>query len=759
MTKTQIKLLLFFFISLPLILTSCPKPSDRITEDTSVTKKIALVIPLTEEKDLQKHFTKTTEWFLSNLEEAMEGLSTPFTLDIEWYDEDTIDLETTAETLASRDDILAIVGPLTSPHVQIFAEKCYKTQKALIVPDATSETLARSFSVNPAKSDRKNPFLWSLAEPDISQAEALISKISSHGGKSMALISCANLYGDTFYEWVPFLAEEMGMTLIKNIRYSTDPTDEYYYEDVLSLEEAAESVVGSGADYVICALYSEDDAEEIFKAKGQNILPSLFFTDTMFSNDFINVWKKYETSLYPGDYVEGTTVYAAPETGFTVTYQSKFNDYPAVGEAQLYDALLLAGFAIKKCMEDTPETKITNAEINAALKDLVTNSSHSLITKCWTAEGMNKIFSDLEKGENVSINGASGYLFVDREILTSLSSSVYAHWTINNDRFVIYDYTSSEASNHVNQNKTSWFWTNTPLNEEEYSKIIEEGNKSTVTYEELKDQQAVLVAASSGWINYRHQADVLYLYQLLKSKGFTDDKIILIMEDDIAYNSQNLYRGQVHSRLTGENVYHDLEIDYFLEELTAQDVSDILTGVKKDEDGIPVLNTDKHTNLLLFWSGHGTNEEGNPLKGKFKWAGMNNTKGFDTALMDKTLQLMEENQRYRKLLLIAETCYSASVLNVAEGRSGVLAFAASGGSETSFADLYSVELKVWLTNRFSRVFFDEFEVDNGIDFSDLYKELVKKTIGSHVKVFNAGNYGTLSSGYPSEFLVNTTSQS
>ena len=42
-----------------------------------------------------------------------------------------------------------------------------------------------------------------------------------------------------------------------------------------------------------------------------------------------------------------TTVYAAPETGFTVTYQSKFNDYPAVGEAQLYDALLHAGFAIK----------------------------------------------------------------------------------------------------------------------------------------------------------------------------------------------------------------------------------------------------------------------------------------------------------------------------------------------------------------------------------------------------------------------------
>ena len=111
------------------------------------------------------------------------------------------------------------------------------------------------------------------------------------------------------------------------------------------------------------------------------------------------------------------------------------------------------------------------------------------------------------------------------------------------------------------------------------------------------------------------------------------------------------------------------------------------------------------------------------------------------------------------MLIIAEPCYSASVLNVAENANykGVLAFTAANGSETSFADLYSVDLKVWLSNRFTHNFTDKIiEKQSEIFYADLYKFLVQNTIGSHVQLFNASNFGNLYATQPTEFFYKLT---
>lgn len=57
----------------------------------------------------------------------------------------------------------------------------------------------------------------------------------------------------------------------------------------------------------------------------------------------------------------------------------------------------------------------------------------------------------------------------------------------------------------------------------------------------------MVVATSSGWDNYRHQADALAAYQLLKSRGVRDDHIVLIMADDIAGNARNREPGVVRN--------------------------------------------------------------------------------------------------------------------------------------------------------------------------------------------------------------------
>ena len=71
---------------------------------------------------------------------------------------------------------------------------------------------------------------------------------------------------------------------------------------------------------------------------------------------------------------------------------------------------------------------------------------------------------------------------------------------------------------------------------------------------------AVLVAASEGWKNYRHQADVLGMYQYLKEKGYDDDHIILIMADDLAYNEKNPLQGVVRREIVRVNSPLEYEI-------------------------------------------------------------------------------------------------------------------------------------------------------------------------------------------------------
>ena len=54
---------------------------------------------------------------------------------------------------------------------------------------------------------------------------------------------------------------------------------------------------------------------------------------------------------------------------------------------------------------------------------------------------------------------------------------------------------------------------------------------------------AVLVAGSNGYFNYRHQADICHAYQILRKNGIPDERIIVMMYDDIAHNENNPTKG------------------------------------------------------------------------------------------------------------------------------------------------------------------------------------------------------------------------
>ena len=61
---------------------------------------------------------------------------------------------------------------------------------------------------------------------------------------------------------------------------------------------------------------------------------------------------------------------------------------------------------------------------------------------------------------------------------------------------------------------------------------------------------AVIVAGSSGYGNYRHQADACHAYQVVTAGGIKPENVILLAVDDIANYRTNPFPGQVFNKPT-----------------------------------------------------------------------------------------------------------------------------------------------------------------------------------------------------------------
>ncbi|EID85025.1 Glycosylphosphatidylinositol transamidase (GPIT), subunit GPI8 [Treponema sp. JC4] len=725
MKSNKLSLILLYLC----FLISCKQASDDSTGEIISSNDLVLAVfaPLTSEQATSQRLKRTADWFINELESAKTLSESSLSIKLKWYDEDAADLSSITASLAADSNIKAIVGPIKTNHIQIVADACRRSTKPLLIPAISSENILRSCAVAETGNVKK-PFLWSLSECDIAQGEALLAKLNNYSISKVAVISSADQYGKTFFEWLPFQGTQLGVDIVQNVRFKTKDTPDYDSSTVgtqaLSLDDAIQTVSTSDAECIICAAENTEDIKKIVQGLAA-CSKKIFFTGSALTETILK-----DVPLVQSGNLEGISVYADPATGFEVAYKSRFDSSPMLAEAQFYDCLLLSCLAAEYCLQDKKE--LSNVNINNALKDLT--SVYGLKLTAWDAVGMAQAFSTFKNG--LSLIGASGYLNFASDTLTTVTYSNYLHWGVYDGEIISIDYMSADPNRRTSESVSVW----------NYAASLEDFDSPTITYEEQKSKWALLVAGSARWTNYRHQADVLNVYQFLKKQGFDDNHIILIMADDIANNSSNPHKGQILSP-EGNNLYQDVLIDYNLSDLLASDIRDILTGVQNDRCQTvfdDAATSWKNADIFVFWSGHGSNTNGDPKNGKFEWAGKKDIKlsnaNFTTDLMKETLEKMKETKHYRKLIFFAETCYSASVLNVAEGYDGVLAFTAANGVETSFADVYSYDLHAWLTNRFTRNFLNSLTDSLGISYIDLYKSIQRQTLGSHVQVINSGKF-------------------
>ncbi|XVE57720.1 hypothetical protein DITRI_Ditri04bG0112000 [Diplodiscus trichospermus] len=118
---------------------------------------------------------------------------------------------------------------------------------------------------------------------------------------------------------------------------------------------------------------------------------------------------------------------------------------------------------------------------------------------------------------------------------------------------------------------------------------------------------AVLVAGSSGYGNYRHQADVCHAYQLLRKGGLKEENIVVFMYDDIAMHGLNPRPGTIINHPQGHDVYAGVPKDYTGEHVTAANLYAVLLGDKGALSGGSgkVVDSKPNDRIFLYYSDHG----------------------------------------------------------------------------------------------------------------------------------------------------------
>ncbi|KAF7139462.1 hypothetical protein RHSIM_Rhsim07G0143700 [Rhododendron simsii] len=118
---------------------------------------------------------------------------------------------------------------------------------------------------------------------------------------------------------------------------------------------------------------------------------------------------------------------------------------------------------------------------------------------------------------------------------------------------------------------------------------------------------AVLIAGSSGYWNYRHQADVCHAYQLLKKGGLKDENIVVFMYDDIAFNEENPRQGIIINSPHGEDVYDGVPKDYTGDDVTVNNFFAAILGNKTALTGGSgkVVDSGPNDHIFIYYTDHG----------------------------------------------------------------------------------------------------------------------------------------------------------
>lgn len=188
---------------------------------------------------------------------------------------------------------------------------------------------------------------------------------------------------------------------------------------------------------------------------------------------------------------------------------------------------------------------------------------------------------------------------------------------------------------------------------------------------------ALLVSASRGYENYRHQADVFASYHLLRHQGYPSDRIIVMAYDDIASDPLNPFGSELYHQPSTCTIDTDIRkgvrIDYSGKDVTPAIFEAVLTGNKAAVAKVGTSRTVVSLpteNIFVYFTGVGG-------RGRLHFPSPAYTEFMSARKLVATLERMRQKQRFSQLLFFLDASYSESVFVGLKNSSRVLAVASA----------------------------------------------------------------------------------
>ena len=669
---------------------------------------IAVMLPLSGPD--YEEWEKPLEWALENINST--GVAGKH-LKLVYVDIAKEDPASAARRLAADDSILAVIGPHTSQGVYDVASTFIQAEKVIVAPSATSADIYRAFS--------QYKYVWRTVESDIAQVRTMLTVAARDGAKKVALITSTEQYGATFFNWFGFFATELGLEITDIHRYG-ESTEAY--------GECLDKVLSGKPDALLAVPISTDIAAGIVrKCRSSTSNTRLIFSDAAMCSHLIQTLGK------EADGIEGFALVPDDDNGFREAFTERFHKPPTPYAANVYDALMLIAYGLERSNGIGGE-KLTNA-----IAEVVDAKGEET---SWDKEGIASALKAIQLDKLPDITGATGPLEYDRDFHMDMTSSTYGFWRIENGDFHIVEYITTGDCPTATDGKAAF-------------QALASANKRQdimggASYEpdEKTGLWAVIVATSSGWENYRHQADALAQYRLLRSNGVSDNRIILIVADDIAHNQNNKEPGTVRNAARGEELYINVQVDYLLNEVNAETLLSILAGQKSAS--VPkVVESTSGDNIYVFIVGHG-NQNG-------VYLGLNEAiphtdddfSILKPADLAKTVSSMSDQERYRRMLIVVESCYGGIMGSMLDAP-GTLLISSANPFENSLSANYDPLQQIWLANQFPYQFRQIAALNPGISMDELYQSLYIRVNGSHVSAY-ARAFGNIDTVKLKEFIT------
>lgn len=663
--------------------------------------KIGVLLPYS--GDYAMAWDHALDWAVGNINSC--GGVSGSRLELVKKDSHTEDLPSLAREMAEDPSLLAVIGPLTSSEVYQTAPAFINQQKVFIAPVATAADLSKAFS--------RYDYFWRLTESDITQIKTLLLLARSGGARSVSLITEESPYGASFEDWFGFFATELDLEVSSVVVIPPDDPEQ--------ATAAWNQTIARHPDAVISSLNQPAlniSLVRAYRANGQQC--RLLMSDAGVFQSLISELGDLAENL------EGITVSSDPSSGFDISYKVRYGQFPSAFLAHIYDAVVLLALALQESEGQG------GAVLAEAMKTVVAARGEPA---GWRRDDLAVALKQIGAGVYPDISGASGPLDFDEWNFSDVTTTTYGHWRVDAAQFVVTEFFTSDGEGRISS--TSAAYRIIASHKQQFSS---EGHwRELPPREQL---QAFLMAGSRGWANYRHQADVLHTYQLLKSYGVPDQNIILILEDDLAHHPSNNLTGQLFNEPGGANLYHDVQLDYQLSSLKESHIRSIFMGESTPETP-HVIRSDSLTNVFVFTSSHGTPDG---MVVELADARML-TPDFWSTLFDS----MHTQGRYRLLLGAMEACYSGAI-GQEVSTPGVVLLTAANPYETSKSHFYEPALKSWLADQFAWSVNYAIARHPDIPLETLYEQAHSKVNGSHVSLYNHVNFGNIFEIRLSEFI-------